>query len=121
MNKQAIFKVFTDADNSTLSFAERLLALGVADKATAKPLAMEWAIAKHPTATKEGLRGVTFVERNTAAEQAMYRVLAVCFPSADKPSPQASNKTESDEVAKLLKKYAALTAAEKRRFKNLLK
>lgn len=43
INRKAIYAVFNDADNSSASFTERLIALGVADLGTAKPLAMEWA------------------------------------------------------------------------------
>lgn len=117
-DKQAVFAVFTDADNSSASFADRLLALGVGDRATARPLAMEWAAKKHKETIKQGQRGLTFAKRDSAAERAMNRVLQLCFPSADKPKAKAkraaNNKT--DAVAKLLKSYNALTGAEKRRF-----
>lgn len=116
-NKQAVFAVFTDADNSSASFTERLLALGVGDRATARPLAMEWAAVKYDAKITQGQRGA-MLPRNSAAEQAVKRVLAILFPNADKPKAKAkraaNNKT--DAVAKLLKSYNALTGAEKRRF-----
>ena len=115
-NKQAVFAVFTDADNSSASFADRLLALGVGDRATARPLAMEWAAKKHGETIKQGQRGLTFAKRDSAAERAMNRVLQLCFPSADKPTPKAKANNKTDAVAKLLKSYNALTGAEKRRF-----
>ena len=55
----AIFAIFTDADNSSLSFAERLLAEGIGDKATARPYAVAWAAKKHTIKTKPGQRGLT--------------------------------------------------------------
>ena len=125
INRKAIFAVFNDADNSSASFTEQLLALGIASRKEATPLAMEWAATKYKAALKQGQRGMTFVKRNTDAERAMYRVLGVCFPSADAPkspkspkSPKATaNKT--DAVAKLFKTWQALSAAEKRRFATL--
>ena len=129
VNKQAIFAVFTEADNMSASFAERLLEQGVGDRATARPLAMEWAIEhckrkavkagkRVPTVKLvSGQRGLTFSERDSAAERAANRVLQLCFPSADLPKPAPTGKThKTDNVAKLLKAYNALTGAEKRRF-----
>lgn len=114
-NKPAVFAVFTDADKESATFTERLLALGIADRATAKPLAMEWAASKYNVSIEQGQRGAK-LPRDSAAEKAMNRVLALCFPSVDLPqrAPAKSNKT--DNVAKLLKAYTALTAAERRRF-----
>ena len=117
-NRDAVFAVFNVADKSSASFAEQLLALGIGSRADAKPLAIEWASKKYDAKLKEGQRGVTFVKRNTDAEKAMNRVLQVCFPSADiaKPVSAKPSANKVDEVAKLLKKYQALTAVEKRRF-----
>ena len=113
-NRVAVFAVFNDADKSSASFAERLLALGIGSRADARPLAMEWAAKKHGVAIKQGQRGDT-LPRDSAAERAMNRVLQVCFPSADlKSGKRTANKV--DAVDALLKKYQALTASEKRRF-----
>jgi hypothetical protein len=114
-NRVAVFAVFNDADKSSASFTERLLALGIGSRADARPLAMEWASKKYGVAIKDGQRGLTFVKRDTDAERAMNRVLQVCFPSADlKSGKRTANKV--DAVDALLKKYQALTASEKRRF-----
>ena len=119
--KSAAFAVFNDADNTSAKLAERLFALGIADKATARPLAMEWASKKYGAALKESNKGgMTFVERNTDAERAMYRVLAVCFPSVDLKAAKPAGRNQADPVAKLLKAYAALTAGQKRSFKAQL-
>ena len=117
-NRVAVYAVFDLADKSSASFAERLLAEGIGSRADAKPLAIEWASEKYEAKLKNGQRGVTFVKRNTDAERAMNRVLQVCFPSADitKPVSAKPSANKVDEVAKLLKKYQALTAVEKRRF-----
>ena len=117
-NRPAVFAVFNDADKSSASFAVRLMELGIASRAEAKPFAMEWAAKKHNETIKMGQRGMTFVKRDTNAERAMNRVLEVCYPKADAPKPKTPKATANkvDEVAKLLKKYQALTAVEKRRF-----
>jgi hypothetical protein len=119
INRKAIFAVFNDADNSSASFTERLFALGIASVTDAKPLAMEWASAKYKAELKQGQRGTTFAKRNTAAEQAMYRVLGVCFPKADKPKAKKASANKQDAVEKLFKSWSALSGAEKRRFATL--
>lgn len=115
INKTAIFAVFNDADNSSVSFADRLLALGIGDRATAKPLAMEWAANKYKAKITQGQRGDK-LPTNSAAERAMYRVLDVCFPKADAPKAKPGASKQTDPVAKLLAAYNKLTAAEKRSF-----
>lgn len=119
MNRNAIYRIFDLADNSSASFAEQLLALGIASRSDARPFAMEWASAKYKAKITQGQRGDK-LPRNSAAEQAMKRVLQVCFPSADKPQSKRKSSNKTDAVAKLLKAYEALTGAEKRRFKNAL-
>ena len=118
INRKAIFAVFNDADTSSASFTERLLALGIASAADAKPLAMEWAAAKHNARITQGQRGAT-LPRNSAAERAMYRVLGVCFPKADKPKTAKATANKTDAVSKLFKAWSALSGAEKRRFATL--
>ena len=121
INPSVLVKVkptFDLADDSSASFADKLLSAGIASRAEAQPYAMAWAVAKYPgTSIKQGQRGITFTQRNSAAEQAMYRVLQVCFPKADapKPKPKASNN-KADPVAKLLKAYNDLSAGQKRSF-----
>jgi nucleoid-associated protein YgaU len=117
-NRIAVYAVFNQADKSSVSFAEQLLALGIGSRTDARPLAMEWASKKYNVALKEGQRGTTFVKVDTDAERAMNRVLQVCFPSADAPKPKTGKATANkvDAVAKLVEKYQALTAVEKRRF-----
>ena len=118
LNRKAIFAVFNDADNESASFAERLLALGIASVSDAKPLAMEWAAEKYKARITQGQRGAT-LPRNSAAERAMYRVLGVCFPKADKPKTHKATANKTDAVAKLFKAWSALSGAEKRRFATL--
>lgn len=117
INKSAIFAVFNDADTSSASFADRLFKLGIGDRATAKPLAMEWAANKYKAKIEQGQRGDK-LPTNSAAERAMYRVLDVCFPKADMPKAAHTTSKQTDPVAKLLAAYAKLTPAEKRKFLN---
>ena len=116
INRPAIYAVFTDADNQSASFAERLMELGIASRADARPFAMEWAAKKHGEQLKQGLQGTTFVRRDTAAERAMNRVLSLCYPSVDAPKPKKPSNNKSDPVKSLLASYKKLTPAEKRRF-----
>jgi hypothetical protein len=116
INTTAINAVFEAVDNSSTSFTEKLLLLGVCTRAIAYPLAMQWAAKKYGDKIVAGQRGDRLT-RDGAADKAMRRVLDVCFPSAERPQStgkKSANKT--DAVTSLLKKYAALTGAEKRRF-----
>ena len=108
--------MFDLADNLSASLADYLFSLGLSDRATAKPFAMRWAAKKYGATIEQGQRGDK-LPRDSAAEKAMNRALAQCFPATDLPkaTPAASNQT--DVVAKLLKAYAKLTPAEKRKFK----
>ena len=115
-NRVAVYAVFNEADKSSASFTERLLAEGIGSRADARPLAMEWASKKYSVAIKEGQRGMTFVKRDTDAERAMNRVLQVCFPSADLKKSGKATVNKVDAVAKLVEKYNTLSASEKRRF-----
>ena len=115
-NFTPVQQVFADADDSSVSFAERLLTLGIATKTEAKPHAMAYASIRYTAKITEGRQG-NVLPRNSDAERAMYRVLALCFPSADKPvSSQKPVAKKTDAVAQLVTKYGKLTKAEQRRF-----
>lgn len=123
----AVFAIFTDADNASLSFAERLLAEGIGDRATARPFAVAWAAKKHGVAVKEGQRGLTFDSKDKkafeAAQKSVTRVLEVCFPSVDAPSGEgkAAAKPKADavqrEAQRILKNF---TPAQRRKLIELL-
>lgn len=123
INPSVLVKVkptFDLADDSSASFADKLLSAGIASRAEAQPYAMAWAVARYPgTSIKKGQRGPTFTQRNSAAEQAMYRVLQVCFPAADKPKTKKASANKQDAVEKLFKAWSALSGAEKRRFARM--
>jgi len=116
-NFTPIQQIFADADDSAVSFADRLLEKGIATKSEAKPHAMEYASIRYGAKITAGRQG-NLLPRNSDAERAMYRVLALCFPSADKPvsSQRAVTKKKVDAVAQLVTKYSKLTKAEQRRF-----
>ena len=122
----AVFAIFTDADNASLSFAERLLAEGIGDRATARPFAVAWAAKKHGIETTNGQRGLTFKSADKkaieAAQKAVTRVLEVCFPSVDVPSgSKAAAKPKADavqrEAQRILKNF---TPAQRRKLIELL-
>ena len=121
-NRVAVFAVFDLADKSSASFAERLMSLGIASRAEARPHAVEWASKKYSNEPiKQGQRGLTFVKRDTNAERACDRVLEVCYPKADAPKPKTAKATanKTDPVSALFKKWQALSASEKRRFTTM--
>ena len=118
-NFTPIQQVFDDADNNAVSYMDRLLSLGIASRAEAKPHAMAWASIRYDAPIESGRKGDK-LPRDSDAVRAMNRVLATCFPSVDKPSTVSPKRTanKTDDVAKLIKAYAKLTGAEKRRFKS---
>tara|TARA_R110000868_G_scaffold267519_1_gene526824 strand:+ start:1538 stop:1915 length:378 start_codon:yes stop_codon:yes gene_type:complete len=115
INVIAINAVFEAVDTSSTSFTARLFVLGVCTRAIAKPLAMQWAAKKYGVKIVAGQRGDT-LPRGSAAEQAVKRVIETCFPAAEQVSSKATSAKKVDPVVTLLKKYAALSGVEKRRF-----
>lgn len=115
INTTAINAVFELVDNQSTSFTEKLFALGVCTRAIARPLVVQWAATKYGEKVIKGQRGDT-LKRGSAAEQAVKRVLNVCFPQDEQVSAKPASANKTDIVTSLLKKYAALTVAEKRRF-----
>ena len=115
-----VHKVLTDADNMSLNFAERLFALGIADKKTAKPFAMHWAAKKYDAKIELGQRGEK-LPRDSAAEKAFYRVLKLCFPDVDtKETKAVTIKATKTALDKALAAFAKLSADEKEVFFDTL-
>ena len=112
----ATAKLFDQAEQVSVSLAEQMMELGIGSRAEAKPYALAWAAAKYGVKVRTGQRGDGF-DRSTrageAAHKAVQRVLNFIFPASDLPS---KSNSQQDAVAKVLKMYANLTAAEKRRF-----
>jgi hypothetical protein len=115
-NNKEVHKVFTDADNASLNFADRLFALGIADKKTAKPFAMHWAAKKYDAKIELGQRGEK-LPRDSAAEKAFYRVLKLCFPDVDtKETKAVTIKPTKTALEKALAAFAKLSDDEKDEF-----
>jgi len=115
--KASAFAVFNKADNSSVEFLSELLPLGIASRADAKPLVIEWAEAKYKCKAFKGQRGMTFPQGSTA-RMAMNRVLDRIFSGETAPSKPKKPKTNSktDKVKRLVTSFSKLTTAEKRRF-----
>lgn len=94
----AMAAVFEDVDNSSTSFCERLLALGIGDRATARPFVMLWAAQKYNARIVMGQRGETWAVRDCDASRATSRVLAACFPSVDLPKRKGKGNSKSKPV-----------------------
>jgi hypothetical protein len=121
--KVAVFGVFTRADSAALNFAEELLALGVGDRTTAYPLAIEWASEKFTIKMVEGQRGLGLDQKHKSyntAKSAYRRVLDLCFPASDTWAAEGKRQKAVDPIAKLLTSYAKLTGPQKRAFKAKL-
>jgi len=112
INKQTVFAIFQDADNSQASFATRLFNAGIFDKMQALPLVIEFVEAKYTAKAKKGQRGLTF-EKDTAPHTAMKRILANCFETTP-TKPKASHRT--DPIDSLVIKFKKLSKAEQKRF-----
>lgn len=114
--KAQAFAVFNKADSISVEFLSDLLPLGIASRADAKPLVIEWAAAKYKCKPYAGQRGMTFPQGSTA-RMAMNRVLERIFGGEIAPSkPKAKTNSKTDKVKRLVTSFSKLTAAEKRRF-----
>jgi hypothetical protein len=116
INKQNVFAVFQDADNSQAEFATRLFELGVFSKAQAIPLVIEFIEGKYEVKAKDGQRGKTF-EKDSAPHTAMKRILNNCFETVKNPSAE---KAKKDEVELLLAKIKKLSESDQKRLKDAI-
>jgi len=117
INKQNIFAIFQDADNSQASFATRLFDEGIHDRAQALPLVIEFVEGKYKEKAYMGQRGMTF-KKDTAPYWAMKRILGNCFETVPKPKANAQNKKDPIDV--LLAKIKALPKADQKRIKDAI-
>jgi hypothetical protein len=113
INTQAVYAVFAKADNSQAEFATQLFNLGIFSRADALPHVIAFVSQKYHAKPYMGQRGLTFI-KDSAPHAAVKRILDNCFETVRKPSANKVNKV--DPVAKLLKGFGELTAAQKRRF-----
>ena len=112
----AASKVFADIESASDRWAETLAKAGIVG-ADIKPFAVAYVsetsgVAPHPSRSGGAL---TFTKDSKEHNRVRYLVDVATGAAAQKAGKRASGKT--DEVAKLLKAYEALTAAQKRAFK----
>ena len=116
INTKAIYAVFNKADDVSPTLASLLMKQGIDSRKAAYPFAVRWAAEKHGITPTQGQRGLT-LPHNSAAMQAVQRVLNTIYPKVDAPKPNGkavANKV--DPVKSLVTRFGKLTAAEKRRF-----
>ena len=111
------YLIFNRVDAVSVDFAEQLLVLGV-DRVVGRALCMEWSAEKYKVRLVMGQRGL-MLPRNSAAEEAFYRVVAFVWPAVS-ATAKKTKRSNTDPVAALLARYAKLTAGQKRSFKSAL-
>lgn len=115
-NREAVFALCEEIDARTCDWQTKMRSLGLTMRGDARVVVTEWASVKYKVPAYDGQRGVTLDANHPkfeAAKKAINRVLDVCFPKDEAPKA----KSESDPIAKLVKAYEKLTAAQKRSFK----
>ena len=111
------YLIFNQVDDTACDFAEKLLTLGI-DRVVGRVLAMEWASTKYGTRIVVGQRGAA-LPAGSAAQKAHSRVCLFVWPAVS-ATPKKAKRNQTDPVEALLKRYAALTAGQKRSFKAAL-
>lgn len=115
INTKAIYAVFNKADDTSPTLAAVLMQHGIDSRKAAYPFAVQWAAEKHNVPVTKGQRGLT-LPHNSAAMQAVQRVLNTIYPRVDAPKPKKTAANKVDPVKSLVTRFKTLTAAEKRRF-----
>ena len=109
------------ADSVSVTLASKLLALGIGDKATARPFVVYYIAEVRKGAMAlayEGQRGITFGNGNKYERQ-VTRILSKIFDDTQAEAPAKKGNTQADKVAKLFAQWQSLSASEKRRFTNM--
>jgi len=113
---RAIVPTLKLADISSASLLDTLLSNGVASRTDALPYVVFY-VSELPTTKRkpyEGQRGWTF-GRGNAEDKRVNRILNNIFVDVERDNKPAKSK-KLDKVARLVKTYEGMTAAEKRRF-----
>ena len=110
----AAAKVFTQIEAQSDVWAEALAKAGIMGP-DIKVYAVIWVSEQTGIAPKDGQRGLTFDKGSAPYNRVEYLVRVASGAAAAKAAKRKSDAT--DPVAALLKKYAELTAAQKRSFK----
>jgi hypothetical protein len=108
------------ADTMSVTLAEKLIKVGIADKATARPFVVYYLAEVRKGAMAlayEGQRGITFGNGNKYERQ-VTRILSKIFDDIQAESKPSKNH-KTDVVGKLFKQWQALSAGDKRRFTTL--
>jgi hypothetical protein len=110
----AAAKVFTQIEAQSDVWAEALAKAGIMGP-DIRVYAIMWVAEQSGVAPKDGQRGFTFTKDSTEDNRVKYLVAVATGKAAARAGKRKSDAT--DPVAALLKKYAELTAAQKRSFK----
>jgi hypothetical protein len=108
------YLIFNAVEGASCDFAEKLLEMGI-DRVVGRALCMEWAAEKYKVRLVMGERGLK-LPRNSAAEQAFYRVCSFVWPAVS-ATPKKAKRSKVDPVEALIKKINALTPAQRRRIR----
>lgn len=111
----AASKVFASIESQSDVWAEALAKAGIMGP-DIRVYAIMWVSEQSGVAPKDGLRGLTFDKGSEEYNRVEYLVNVATGKAAAKAAKRKSSSA-ADPVAALLKKYAELTAAQKRSFK----
>lgn len=113
----AAAKVFTQIESQSDVWAEALAKAGIMGP-DIRVYAIMWVSEQSGVAPKDGQRGLCFTKDSTEDSRVKYLVAVATGKAAVKAAKRKSDA--ADPVEALLKKYAALTPAQKRSFKAKL-
>ena len=118
---QAVKPTLQLADSMSVTLAAKLIELGIADKATARPFVVYYLAEVRKGAMAliyEGERGPTF-GRGNKYERQVTRILSKIFDDVQAERKPSKTSGKTDKVSKLFEQWQALSAAEKRRFTTM--
>jgi hypothetical protein len=133
---EAVFAIFTEADQADYKFADRLLEQGIGCREDARELVNQWAMLEYPGSVTTNKKGKAILAQDSAGIKARTRVLDRCFPKPPKvkaePVIKPINETvdteenetvrgKADKVFKLLVEFSKLTVTEQIRFLDSIK
>ena len=119
-------EVFTAADDAAVTLAERLVAVGIGDRESARPFAILWASSKYHAELVASERGCGFsLPQNSAAIRHVSRVLGIVFPLNEVAPDVWGNKArgvsnKADKVSAAIKLMAGMSDAERKRVKRAM-
>lgn len=121
MNQTAIFNAFNvyakGLDNARITLVTDLKAAGVTTLEEARPWAIKWACAKTGAKFNLSARGKVMLDSQHPKYEGAKTTLRDVLLAFEGKKREGGSSGAADPVAFLLKRYAALTAAQKRAFK----